>query len=183
MKIALLFLIMMSVSSCAYRFGPHQRQLPGGHQKIFVKIFENRTHEVGIESDFTNACIQELARTGVATVTTEASAEVVLEAVIHAVSYLGKSAVGFQTVPGESRSLISEYQTHVNIVFRLLDKEKKELWQGQFSGERNYKAPQLSVMGLSTANPIYNQSARRQVMRMIAKDMATEVMSDMTENF
>lgn len=183
MKKAILFFILISVSSCAYRFGPHQRQLPGGYQKIHVKIFENRTHEVGIESDFTNACIQELARSGVATVTTEGNAEVVLEAVIHAVSYLGKSAVGFATVPGQNRSLISEYQTHVNVVFRLLDKQNKELWQGQILGERNYKAPQLKVMGLSTANPIYNQSARRQVMKMIAKDMATEVMSDMTENF
>jgi outer membrane lipopolysaccharide assembly protein LptE/RlpB len=183
MKKALLLLFCMSLSSCAYRFGPHQRQLPGGYQKIHVKIFENRTHEVGIESDFTNACIQELARTGVATVTTEGNAEVVLEAVIHAVSYLGKSAVSFQTIPGEDRSLISEYQTHVNVVFRLLDKQSKELWQGQILGERNYKAPQLRVLGLSTANPIYNQSARRQVMKMIAKDMATEVMSDMTENF
>ena len=182
----MLLLFCMSLCSCAYRFGPHQRQLPGGHQKIHVKIFENRTHEVGIESDFTNACIQELARTGVATVTTEGNAEVVLEAVIHAVSYLGKSAVNFETVPGQkeqNRSLISEYQTHVNVVFRLLDKQNKELWQGQILGERNYKAPQLRVLGLSTANPIYNQSARRQVMKMIAKDMAAEVMSDMTENF
>jgi Lipopolysaccharide-assembly len=176
-------LLLLIVSSCAYRFGPHQRQIPGGHEKIFVKIFENRTQEVGIESDFTSACIQELARSGVATVTTEGNADVVLEAVIHAVSYLGKSAVGFETLPRRNSTLISEYQTHVNVVFRLVDKQNKELWQGQVVGERNYKAPQLKVMGLSTANPIYNQSARRQVMRLIAKDMATEAMADMTENF
>lgn len=182
MKKAFLVFIFLA-SGCAYRFGPHQRQLPGGHQKIFVKIFENRTQEVGIETEFTNACIQELARSGVATVTTEANADVVLEAVIHAVSYLGKSASGFVTIPDQQRSLITEYQTHVNLVFKVFDQQKKELWQGQILGERNYKAPQMRTMGLSTANPLYNQSARRQVMKLIAKDVATEAIGDMTENF
>jgi hypothetical protein len=180
-------ILMMHLSSCAYRFGPQERQLPGGSKKIFVKIFENRTQEVGIEVDFTNAIIQELARSGVVTVTTEASADVILEGVIHTVSYLGKSALTFGTAPGlssnQTRSLISEYQTHVNIVFKLLDQQNKELWQGQIVGERNYKAPQLRTMGLSTANPLYNQNARRQVLKLIAKDMATESVSDMTENF
>lgn len=177
------FVFIFLLLGCAYRFGPHQRQLPGGHQKIFVKIFENRTQEVGIETEFTNACIQELSRSGLATVTTEANADVVLEGVIHAVSYLGKSAVGFETTPGQSRSLIREYQTHVNLVFKIVDQQKKELWQGQILGEKNYKAPQLQTMGLSTANPLYNQSARRQVLRMIAKEIATEAVGDMTENF
>lgn len=185
MKIAAVFFTfcLLSLSSCAYRFGPHQRQLPGGHKKIFVKIFENRTQEVGIEPEFTNAFIQELARTGVATVTTQNNADVILEGIIHAVSYLGKSAVTFDTTPGQQRSLISEYQTHVNVVFKLVDQQNKELWQGQIMGEKNYKAPQVRTMGLSTANPLYNQNARRQVLKAIAKDMATEAVGDMTENF
>lgn len=185
MKKASVFLILCFwlLEGCAYRFGPHHRQLPGGHQKIFVKIFENRTQEVGIEVEFTNAFIQELARSGVAMVTTEANADVIFVGVIHAVSYLGKSAVTFETTPGETRSLISEYQTHVNVVFKLLDQQKKELWQGQILGEKNYKAPQVRTMGLSTANPLYNQNARRQVLKVIAKDMAAEAIGDMTENF
>lgn len=178
-----LFVFIFFVTGCAYRFGPHHRQLPGGHQKIFVKIFENRTQEVGIETEFTNACIQELSRSGVATVTNEAHADVVLEGVIHSVSYLGKSAVGFETTPGQQRSLFTEYQAQVNLVFKVFDQQKKELWQGQIIGERNYKAPQMRTMGLSTANPLYNQSARRQVMKLIAKEIATETVGDMTENF
>lgn len=185
MKKGTLFFLTMAFLSlgCAYRFGPHHRQLPGGAKKIHVKIFENRTQEVGIEGEFTNAFIQELARSGLASVTSEANADIVLESVIHVISYQGKSAVAFTTIPGEDRSLYTEYQTHVNIVFKLLDLQGKEVWQGQILGEKNYKAPQMRTLGLSTANPLYNQNARRQVLKLIAKDMAAEAVTEMTENF
>ncbi len=178
-KIVFAMLLFLQTAGCAYKFGPHQRQLPGNHQKIYIKMFENRTQEVGIEADMTNAFVQELSRSGVGTVTAEASADVTLEGEIHMVDYLGKTALLLET----DRSLFTEYQTRVNIILRLVDNQKKEIWQGQFMGEKNYKAPQLTTYGLRTANPLYNQSARRQTIRAIAKDMANEAIARMTENF
>ena len=67
-------------------------------------------------------------------------------------------------------------------MLKAVDKADKELWQGR-SGEKNYKAPQLTTYGLRTANPLYNQNAKRQTIRSIAKDMAFEAVSRMTENF
>jgi hypothetical protein len=179
MKLATLFPLFLIITSCAYGFGPHHRQLPGGHQKIFVKMFENRTQEVGVESDVTDAMIQELARSGVGTITSEAEADEVVEGVIHTIDYLGKTPLTLDN----KHSLFTEYQTRVNMVVKVIDKQNKELWQGQIMGEKNYKAPQLTIQGLRTADPLYNQSARRQTIRAIAKDMATETISRMTENF
>ena len=80
-------LLFFQLAGCAYHFGPHHRQLPGGYKKIFVKILENRSQEVGVEADFTNALIQELARSGVAQVSSEREADVILEGVIYTISY------------------------------------------------------------------------------------------------
>lgn len=184
-----LFLALFGLNACVYRFGPQHRQLPGGHSTIYVKMFENQTQEVGIEPDLTNAFIQELSRSGIGTVTNEHDAQVVLVGIIHTVDYLAKTpiAVAPSTTGPDGkrvdRSMYTEYQTRVTIVLKALDKQDKELWQGQFMGERNYKAPQLTLYGLRTANPLYNQNARRQTIAAIAKDVAFEAVSRMTENF
>lgn len=174
----------MFLNACAYRFGPHHRQMPGGHQKVFVKLFENRTQEVGIEPDWTNAFTQEMARTGLATVTTEENADLVVVGVIHTVAFRAKTPIAIKSATGgPDRSMFTEYQTLVTIVLKAVDKQGQELWQGQFNGEKNYKAPQLTTYGLRTANPVYNQNARRQTLASIAKEVAFEAISRMTENF
>ncbi len=178
--------IFLLPTGCAYRFGTQARALPGGHDKIHIKLFENRTQEVGIESDWTNAFTQEVARSGIATVTTEPNAEIVLVGVIHTVDFLAKTPISVlpsEPTAGRGRSMFTEYQTRVTIVLRALDQKKVEIWQGQFMGEKNYKAPQLTTYGLRTANPLYNQNARRQTIQAIAKDVAFEAIGRMTENF
>ncbi len=169
------------LTSCAYNWGPQHRQLPGGHSRIYVKMFENRTQEVGVESELTHAFSQELARSGVGELTNEANAQIILVGVIHTIDYLGLSPL---TLPQNTGlTLFSEYQTRMTIVLKAIDKNNKEIWQGQFLGEKNYKAPQIQESSLRTANPIYNQNARRQVVRAISKDLASEAVSRMTEKF
>jgi hypothetical protein len=184
-KIRSLFILFFSLNGCAYHFGPHQRQLPGGAKTIFVKMFENRTREeVGIESDFTDAFTRELARTGVASVKNESDADIVLQGIVHTADYLGKTSTGMPDVANNpSAALFTEYQARITIVLRAVDRHDKEVWQGQFLGEKNYKASQVTIPGLRTANPLYNQSARRQVVRLVAKDLAAEAVGRMTENF
>ena len=177
--------MMVMVSGCAYRMGIHQRQLPGGHEKVYVKMFENRTQEVGIESDWTNTFTQEFARSGVATITTQDEADLVIEGVIHTVGFLAKTPISVPpgTSAGKARSMYTEYQTSVTVILKAFDRDKKEVWQGQFNNEKNYRAPQLTTYGLRTANPLYNQNARRQTINAIAKEVAFEAVSRMTENF
>ena len=177
--------VFLMTSACAYRLGPHQRQLPEGHKTIYVKMFENRTQEVGIESDWTNTFIQEFSRSGVATVSAEAQAGLLISGVIHSVDFLAKTPISVQpsSAEGQARSMFTEYQTRVTIVLKATDQNKKDVWQGQFVGEKNYRAPQLTTYGLRTANPLYNQNARRQTIQAIAKEVAFEAVSRMTENF
>jgi len=180
MKLALWTALILNFTACAYHFGPSERRLPGNAQKVYVRMFENRTQEVGIEADLTNAFVTELARSGVGTVVTnEENSDLILEGVIHTVDYLGKTPI---SIDG-NRSMYTEYQTRLNIVLKAVDRNKKELWQGQFMNEKNYKAPQVTTYGLRTADPLYNQSARRQTIKQIAQDMAMEAVARMTENF
>ena len=183
-----LLAFLLIFTGCAYSWGPNKRELPGGHKKVYVRVFQNQTQEVGMETELTNAFSQELARSGVGELTEESEAEVTLVGTIHTLDYLGLSPI---TLPGRrSTTLFSEYQTRMTVVLKILDKNDKEIWQGQFLGEKNYKAPQLvgdasqpNGTSLRTANPLYNQNARRQVVRVIAKDLAAEAVSRMTENF
>jgi len=185
MKFTLYGLLILALANCAYRMGPNQRALPGGRTKIFVNMFENRTQEVGIEADMTNAFIQELSKSGLGTYTSRENADIIIEGTIHAIGYLGKTPV---RVAETEQALFTEYQTQLTVLVRAIDPTtndptKKELWQGQVMGEKNYKAPQVTTYGLRTANPLYNQSARRQLVRAIAKEVAAEAVTRMTENF
>lgn len=185
MKITRFVIFLFLFSGCAYHFGASKRQLPGGGKTIYVTMFENRTQEeVGIEVDFTDAFVQALARSGVAEVKNSASADLTMKGVVHNVGYLGKTPNAnlpdrFQN----TATLFTEYQTTVTIILKIYDKNNKEVWQGQFLGEKNYKAPQLTTPGVRTANPLYNQSARRQTIRAIAKEVASEAVGQLTEGF
>lgn len=180
MKACFFITLCFLFNACAYTWGPRERQLPGGHETIHVKMFENRTQEVGIETDVTNAMIQELARSGIGNVVSSGKAEVQLEGVIHTVDFLGKTSI----TTDDSIPLFSEYQTRMSVMITAIDtKTKKKLWSGQFLGEKNYRAPQLTRRTLRTANPLYNQSGKRQIIRQIAKEMASEAMTSMMENF
>ncbi|MNY58066.1 hypothetical protein D3C86_1943590 [compost metagenome] len=58
-----------------------------------------------------------------------------------------------------------------------------ELWSGSFSGERTYVAPQVTLAGVNSVNPLYNLSARRQNIDIMANDIMTEAHDRITENF
>jgi hypothetical protein len=182
-KIISILALFFAFSGCAYRMGPGQRQLPGGAQSIYVKMFENRTQEVGFETEFTNAFTAELARSGVSLVTRQSESELVLVGYIHSISYLGTNSDNMKEKGNTNSLLFTEYTANVTIVLKVLDRAGKEVWQNQFTSSKNYKAPQLTLPGLRTANPLYNQSARRQNIRNVAKILAEEAVSIMTENF
>jgi hypothetical protein len=58
-----------------------------------------------------------------------------------------------------------------------------ELWAGSFSGERTYAAPQVTLAGVNSVDPLYNLSARRQNIDLMANDLMLEAHDRITENF
>lgn len=185
-RFSLLFVILLS--GCGYHLGNRNRQIPGGYKQVSVPIFKNRSQEVGIEVSFTNALIQEFQRSKVARVVDNSLSEVAVVGQIDDLQYIGGA---FRTA-GDSSSpnlptgtvLASEYRILMKVSVKILRQaDGKELWHGSFNGERTYPAPQVTLAGVNSVNPLYNLSARRQNIDSMANDMMSEAYDRMTENF
>ena len=179
--------------SCAYHAGITDRQIPGGYRLVAVPVFKNNTAETGVEVYFTNAIIRELERSGLAKVTDQRSAEVKLEGTVASVRYVPVNPLPVQP-PQNAASLgaptaidaiqNTEYRILVQTNLRLVKSaDERVLWQGTFSGERSYLAPRITIEGLTSANALYNQSARDQNIQSMAHDVMIEAYERLTENF
>lgn len=69
--------VALAAASCGYRFVAGE-PLPGGIQRIFVPVAENRTAESGMEGVVTNALRREIIRRGLEVSPERAGAEAVL---------------------------------------------------------------------------------------------------------
>lgn len=182
LKVYLVFLALV-IAGCAYRLGSPDRSLPGGYHQVNIPIFKNLTQETGVEVAFTNALIQEFERSRAGKVAPAHHSEVLVEGEISSIQYLpgGKKEGG--TLPTGS-VIASEYRILVAARLRVLRaSDRSALWEGSFSGERTYVAPQVTQGGINTVNPLYNLSARRQNIDIMAQDMMAEAHDRMTENF
>lgn len=169
-------------SACAYRHGAPERTLPGGSQDIRVPMFKNLSQEVGIETSFTNALIDELSQSRVAQVNPQSEVEVL--GTIESVQYfpLGKKTIG--EIGSDQMVLATDYR--VVIVMGMVVKkhlDDKVLWADKFTGERTFSASQVSTPIVSSANPLYNLSAKRRNIAELAQDLVAEATDKMTENF
>lgn len=178
----------MSVS-CGYRYGYEFRNLPGGYEQVAIPVFKNTTQEVSIEGYFTNALIREFNRSQVARVAPEGAAPAYIEGTITHVNYQqggmvdsnrGDNILGLPS----NTVLTTEYRVLVHSTIRLVRaSDRRTIWQGNFSSERVYSAPQLGLAGLNSANALYNHSSRHETLQRIALDMMSEAHDRMTEKF
>lgn len=137
---------------------------------------------------FTNALMQEFYRSKVARVTDQRLADVILIGEIRQLEYLpgGKKISGDSSAPflAEGAVLATEYRILLTTEIKALDRlTKKVLWSGSFAGERTYVTPQVTLAGVNSVNPLYNLSARRQNIEVMANDMMLEAHDRITENF
>lgn len=190
--LSLSMLILALTTGCAYRLGSGTRGLPGGYGQISIPMFKNKTQETGVEVSFTNSLIQEFLRSKAGRVVEEPQADVRIEGEISSITYTPESAVASGQIdiagPGQflpqGAVLASRYRILVDVNLRLVRRSDREvLWQGSFNGERTYAAPQVHSAGVNSVNPLYNLSARRQNLDVMAIDMMIEAHSRMTENF
>ncbi len=176
------------LTGCAYRLGAGDRQIPGGYRTIAVPVFKNSTMETGIEVYFTNAIVREIERAAIGKVTEKSAAQVVLEGTVDSVDYIPVAPV-----EGTSRAdsiipdrtvLNTRYRVRVTSTIRLRrSSDQQVLWENQFQREEIYSTPRVAIQGLSSANALYNHSARLQNIQTIASDMMAEANDRMTENF
>ena len=170
------------LTSCAYRLGSPQKTLPGGYKQISIPMFKNLTQEPGIEVSFTNSIIQEFGRSRIARVVEPSQAEGLLEGEVTDLQYLSGGSTE-RSLPSGS-VLATEYRILLFVRVRLKrQSDKTILWQSDFTGERTYVAPQVASAGINTVNPLYNLSARRQNIEVMASEIMAEAHDRLTENF
>lgn len=181
-------LALTTLSGCAYRLGAAARTIPGGYRQISVPVFKNKTQETGIEVAFSNALIQEFQRSRIARVVDNSLSEVAVVGEIDSIQYLPGSPrkageASAQYLP-TGTVIASEYRILMRVTVRIVRQaDGTELWSGSFSGERTYAAPQVTLAGVNSVNPLYNLSARRQNIDIMANDIMTEAHDRITENF
>lgn len=188
LKVSLSLAVLLAFPSCAYRLGSPDRSLPGGYRQVYVPVFKNKSMEPGIEVSFTNAMIQEFERAKIGRVTEANQAEVLVEGVIKSVSYARSGTDLNADDPNSTLPLgtvlTSSYQILITAEITLRrSSDKTVLWAGTFNGERTYTAPQVTAAGVNTVNPLYNLSARRQNIDLMANEMMSEAHDRITENF
>lgn len=175
-------------SGCAYHLGSSERTIPGGYKQISVPIFKNRSQETGVEVSLTNALIQEFQRSRIARVVDNSLSEVAVVGTIDTIQYLpgAKRTSGDSSAPFLPLGTViaSEYRILMTVTVELKRQaDGTQLWSGTFSGERTYVAPQVTLAGVNSVNPLYNLSARRQNIETMANDLMIEAHDRITENF
>lgn len=181
---------MLALHGCAYRFGYVQRDLPGGYKEVAIPVFKNMTSQVAIESAFTSELINQFNRSQVATVVSAARAPATIEGQITSIKFVHGGQVdgnhpGDSQVRNPSNTVLTlEYRVLVNATIILRrNSDQKIIWQGPFSSESIYSAPQVGIPIANSVNPLYNNSARVELIGRMAKDMMAEAHDRMTENF
>lgn len=184
------FILALSVlSGCSYRWGFRERSVPGGYKEIAIPIFKNRSQEVGVETDFTNALVLQFERSQVARVTTQAAAPVRIEGEILKVGLIG---TGGGIIGGKdpnnplptNAALWTEYQINLEAKITVRrQSDEKILWEGKLSDQKIYEAPRIGEPVVNSANATYNDSARRHALATLAEEMMAEAHDRITENF
>ena len=175
--------------SCAYKLSTHLEVLPGNVRRIQVPLFKNVTMEPGVEVFFTNSLKSEALRSRVATLeNNESDAEAILQGHIVGIEILA----GDSTVIEPSKDdflpdgtvLASQYTMTVDVFMELKKKGSNAvLWSGTFKQAKNFSAAQITLPVINTSNSLYNQSAKRQTLDALSKEMMQAAFDSMLENF
>lgn len=184
----LAFSAVVLPTGCAYHLGGTARTLPGGYKYISIPVFKNQTMEAGVEVGFTNALIQAFERSHVGKVTSQSLSDAKIVGVIESIQYLpgGKKTFGDSSAPNLPLGTVLATEYRILVTARVAvvrQADNTEIWTGQFSGERTYLAPAVTLAGVNSVNPLYNLSARRQNIDSVASDMMAEAHDRITENF
>lgn len=176
------------MSSCAYKLSTNIESLPGGVRHIYIPLFKNTTIEPGAEVVFTNALTNEALRSRVTKIeNSEANAEAVLQGSVAVIAVLADEsvleAVNDIYLPGET---VLATQYHVTVTVDLVLKKKGSnaiLWSGTFTQSKSFTAAQITLPVINTSNSLYNESAKRQTLDALSKEMMQAGFDRMIENF
>lgn len=180
--------IHFSLMGCAYKLSSESDSLPGNVKSIQIPLFKNDSAEVGAETFFTNALKTEALRAKFIQIKNdEKDADAILQGTITGVDVIADESVieakNTKYLPTET-VIATQYKVSVGVELILKRKGSSEiLWSGGFRQATNYSAPQITLPVINTANALYNQSAKRQTLDALSKEMMQAAFDRMVENF
>ena len=185
-KLILVFVLSITSVGCGYRFGHVDRRLPGGFHRVAIPMFTNSSMEVNVENQFTNALRLEFERSKIAQIVPAKDAQAVIYGKIDSLEVEIDPNSRVQELAYSPTHTVLSTQYRVRMTISLVLKQKdngKVFWSGKVTNEKVYSAAQVTLAGLNSANPLYNQSAKIENIAALARDMMAEGHDRITENF
>jgi len=161
-------LALLALFGCGYHFAGTGGQAPGDIQSIAVNVLGNQTAEIGIETIFTNAILNEFIRWKRLPVKPLNEAEAVLGGSV--------ARIKTQTASHLTRSRTLETRVIVTLSLTLTRVDTDEvLWQNKkLSYHDEY---------VEAANALNTNRLRREAFRRIAEFLAERIHRDLFEEF
>lgn len=162
------FLVLLPLFGCGYHLAGAGGQTPGDIQSIAVNVLSNQTAEIGIETIFTNAILNEFIRWKRLPVKPLNEAEAVLVGSV--------ARIKTQTASHLTRTRTLETRVTVTLSLALIRVDTDEvLWQNK----------KLSYYDeyVEAGNALNTARFRREAFRTIAEFLAEKIHRDMFEEF
>jgi outer membrane lipopolysaccharide assembly protein LptE/RlpB len=167
-NIWIIFLFVMIVSACGYKF-TGGGSFPAGIKSICVVTLENRTSETGAENIFTNDLIYEVTRDNKVLLTTKDKADALLSGIIKSMS--------IQTISRREAysSLSLERRVTITVDVKLTDPNGKVIWYANdVSANEAY-----DVM----SDKLATEQKRRDAISALSKRLAERLYARITDDF
>ncbi len=160
-------LCLILPTACGYQLAG-RGTLPGGVERIAIKVLTNRSSETGVEISITSALVSELNRRRQGTVVDPAEAEATMTGTIESLTWDTVSRKGINTA--------LERRVYGTLSLTLTDPSGKVLWK-----RSGLKAEQ--AYAVVDDNKPATESNRRQAIGVLAQRLAENVYRRLTDDF
>ena len=165
-NIWIIFLFLMTVSACGYKFAGGGSS-PAGIKSICVVTLENRTSETGAENIFTNDLIYEVTRGNKIFLTNKDKAEALLSGVI--------KSMDLKTISHKGTHSSLERRVTIKVDIELTNTNGKVIWSAyNVSANEAY-----DVM----PDKLATEQKRRNAISALSKRLAKKIYARITDDF
>jgi len=167
-NIWIIFLFLMIISACGYKF-TGGGSFPAGIKSICVVTLQNRTSETGAENIFTNDLIYEVTRDNKVVLTSKDKAEALLSGIIQSMSIVTISRKRAHS------SLALERRVTVAVDLQLTDPDGRVIWSTK--GASANEAYDVMPDKMAT------EQNRRNAISALSKRLAEKLYARITDDF
>ncbi len=164
--LCLVLLILMLLPACGYRFSGGG-SLPGGTETLSVLMLENRTAEVGIQTQLNSDIIYEVTRRDSARIARPESADALLSGIVKTVQDTDIAHTGTSTA--------SQRRVTLTVDMKLERQDGTMLWSR--NGLSDYEAYDVA------ADRTQTDLNRRSAVEKLSKRLAETIYKSITDDF